>query len=91
MSALDDLLDKKFTPATIGETEVNARSELAQLRAGCNAAIAAAVQAEREACAQVALSANVRHGLTRAEIETGDQVAASIAAAIRARNGAGRK
>lgn len=51
-----------------------------------NAAIAAAVQAEREACENVAQSDNVRHGLTRAEITTGDQVAASIAAAIRARS-----
>lgn len=48
-------------------------------------AIAAAVQAEREACAKVAESASVRHGITQAEIKTGDQVARSIAYKIRAR------
>lgn len=54
------------------------------------AMIAAAVAAEREACVKIATSASVRHGLTSAEIRTGDQVAQHIAAAIRAR-GEGRK
>lgn len=87
VAVYDGGIGMKYNFAEAEARRINAAIDKA---ASVDAAIAAAVSVEREACAKVALSASVRHGLTSAEIATGDQVAASIAAAIRARGNGGK-
>lgn len=88
MSNTTQVIAEKFIDA-VTQNSYSITKTRNELRDEIDAAIAAAVQAEREACAKVA--DGIWHLL---DVEGNDHdhvVTEPIAAAIRARNGAGRK